>query len=136
MFHQSALFCVLRSDLQEAAVKKDGTSQYWARGEHTEISCFKVRDFSRNGFAGRSGNSGPVAFCSLHSCNHLGSGSAIQRVVPAYSASGSLLMITAGTLTSALCGYIAFVSFPGIIGRNRLQWFGYYCLLLFGGGLL
>lgn len=50
--------------------------------------------------------------------------------------SGSLLMIAAGTVTSAICGYFAIILLLDIVRRNRLQWFGYYCLLLSSGGLL
>ncbi len=50
--------------------------------------------------------------------------------------SGSLLMIAAGTVASAICGYFAIILLLDIVRRNRLQWFGYYCLLLSSGGLL
>jgi len=50
--------------------------------------------------------------------------------------SGSILMIAVGTLASAFCGYFAIILLLDIVRRNRLQWFGYYCLLLSSGGLL
>ena len=50
--------------------------------------------------------------------------------------SGSILAIGSGTLASAICGYFAIVLLLNIIRRNKLQYFGYYCLLLASGGLL
>ncbi len=50
--------------------------------------------------------------------------------------SGSLLAIGAGTLSSAVCGYFAIILLLNVIRRNKLQYFGYYCLLLASGGLL
>ncbi len=50
--------------------------------------------------------------------------------------SGSMLAIGAGTASSAICGYFAIVLLLNIIRRNKLQYFGYYCLLLASGGLL
>jgi len=47
----------------------------------------------------------------------------------------SMVMILAGTATSAVCGYLAIMLLLGVIRRNRLQYFGYYCLVLASGGL-
>lgn len=45
--------------------------------------------------------------------------------------SGDLVLyIAAGTAASALSGYFAIVLLLDIVKKNRLQWFGYYCLLL------
>jgi undecaprenyl-diphosphatase len=48
---------------------------------------------------------------------------------------GSMLMIGAGTITSAICGYFAIILLLDVIRKNRLQYFGYYCLLLASSGL-
>ncbi len=50
--------------------------------------------------------------------------------------SDSIMLITAGTIASAIFGYFAIVLLLDVVRRNRLQWFGYYCLLLSTGGLL
>ena len=50
--------------------------------------------------------------------------------------SAALLNLAAGTLMSAFAGYFAIKLLLDIIRRNRLQWFGYYCLLLATVGLL
>lgn len=42
----------------------------------------------------------------------------------------SLLNIGAGTVMSAVAGYFAIVLLLDIVRRNRLQYFGYYCLLV------
>ncbi len=47
-----------------------------------------------------------------------------------------LLNLTAGTFMAAVSGYFAIKLLLDIIRRNRLQWFGYYCLLIATGGLL
>ncbi len=41
----------------------------------------------------------------------------------------------AGTFASALAGYFAIKLLLDIIRKNRLQWFGYYCVVLAGLGL-
>ncbi len=51
-------------------------------------------------------------------------------------AAGSITTIAVGMIASALCGYFAIVLLLDIVRRNRLQYFGYYCLLLASGGLL
>jgi undecaprenyl-diphosphatase len=50
--------------------------------------------------------------------------------------SGSVLAIAAGTLASAISGYFAIILLLNVIRRNKLQYFGYYCLLLASDGLL
>lgn len=42
----------------------------------------------------------------------------------------SLVNIAAGTVASAIAGYFAIVLLLDIVRKNRLQWFGYYCLLV------
>lgn len=48
----------------------------------------------------------------------------------------SLLLIAAGTIAAAIAGYFAIVLLLNVIRRNKLQYFGYYCLLLASAGLL
>jgi len=48
----------------------------------------------------------------------------------------ALLNLAAGTVMSAVAGYFAIKLLLDIIRRNRLQWFGYYCLLLAAVGLI
>ncbi len=50
--------------------------------------------------------------------------------------SSSLLVIGAGTVASAVCGYFAIILLLNVIRRNKLQYFGYYCLVLASCGLL
>jgi undecaprenyl-diphosphatase len=50
--------------------------------------------------------------------------------------SESLLLICAGMLSSAISGYFAIILLLNVIRKNKLQYFGYYCLLLASGGLL
>jgi undecaprenyl-diphosphatase len=50
--------------------------------------------------------------------------------------SGILLIICAGMLSSAISGYFAIILLLNVIRKNKLQYFGYYCLLLASGGLL
>jgi len=44
--------------------------------------------------------------------------------------------VGAGTLSSAVSGYFAIVLLLDIVRKNRLQWFGYYCLLLSFSGFI
>ncbi len=50
--------------------------------------------------------------------------------------SDRMLVIGAGTLASAVSGYFAIILLLSVIRRNKLQYFGYYCLLLASGGLI
>ncbi len=43
-------------------------------------------------------------------------------------APGALLVYAAGTIAAALTGYLAIILLLDVIRKNRLQWFGYYCL--------
>ena len=45
-------------------------------------------------------------------------------------AAGSLLAIVAGTVMAAVTGYFAIVLLLDIVRRNRLQYFGYYCVVV------
>ncbi len=45
------------------------------------------------------------------------------------------LNILVGTVMAAISGYLAIQLLLGVIRKNKLQWFGYYCLLLAGAGL-
>ncbi len=49
-------------------------------------------------------------------------------------AAGGLVNIFAGAAMSAVSGYFAIKLLLDIIRKNRLQWFGYYCLMLAGAG--
>ncbi len=46
----------------------------------------------------------------------------------------SMANIVVGTLASAIAGYFAIVLLLGVVRKNRLEWFGYYCLALGIGG--
>lgn len=48
----------------------------------------------------------------------------------------SLLYYFSGTLAAAISGYFAIVLLLDIVKKNRLQWFGYYCLLLSMSGFM
>lgn len=48
----------------------------------------------------------------------------------------SLLVIGVGTIASAICGYFAIILLLNVIRKNKLQYFGYYCLILASCGLL
>ncbi|MGB3209113.1 MAG: undecaprenyl-diphosphatase UppP [Desulforhopalus sp.] len=50
--------------------------------------------------------------------------------------SDALLNLSAGTFMAAVSGYFAIKLLLDVIRRNRLQWFGYYCLLLATAGLM
>ncbi len=49
--------------------------------------------------------------------------------------SESILNIVVGTAAAALSGYFAIVLLLDLVRKNRLQWFGYYCLILSFSGL-
>jgi len=51
-------------------------------------------------------------------------------------ATASLVNIAAGTAASAVSGYFAIILLLDVVRRNRLQWFGYYCLVLSVAGFL
>jgi len=48
---------------------------------------------------------------------------------------GAFLNIGAGALMAAFSGYLAIKLLLDIIRKNRLQWFGYYCLLISATGI-
>jgi undecaprenyl-diphosphatase len=50
--------------------------------------------------------------------------------------SKSLLLIAAGTVASAISGYFAIILLLNVIRKNKLQYFGYYCLFIASCGLL
>ncbi len=49
---------------------------------------------------------------------------------------GSMINIAAGTVAASISGYFAIVMLLDIIRKNRLQWFGYYCLILSFSGFI
>jgi undecaprenyl-diphosphatase len=48
----------------------------------------------------------------------------------------SVLVVGAGTVASAISGYFAIILLLNVIRKNKLQYFGYYCLFLSSCGLL
>jgi undecaprenyl-diphosphatase len=48
----------------------------------------------------------------------------------------AMLVYAAGTAAAALTGYLAIIALLDIIRKNRLQWFGYYCLAVAFTGLI
>jgi len=50
-------------------------------------------------------------------------------------AASMIVNVAAGTITSAVAGYLAIKLLLDIIGKNRLHWFGYYCYALAAVGL-
>ena len=48
----------------------------------------------------------------------------------------SMINLAAGTIASAVSGYFAIVLLLDIVRKNRLQWFGYYCLALSAAGFI
>ncbi len=51
-------------------------------------------------------------------------------------AMSSFVQIGAGLLASAVSGYFAIILLLDIIRRNRLHWFGYYCLAVSAAGFI
>jgi len=50
-------------------------------------------------------------------------------------AGSTLVNIVAGTLMAAVTGYFAIILLLDVIKKNRLPWFGYYCLVVAFVGL-
>jgi undecaprenyl-diphosphatase len=48
----------------------------------------------------------------------------------------AFINIAAGTAASAVAGYFAIILLLDIVRRNRLEWFGYYCLVLGFAGMV
>lgn len=48
----------------------------------------------------------------------------------------SLINLGCGTVTAAIAGYFAINLLLDVVKNNRLQWFGYYCLVVSVGGML
>ncbi len=49
---------------------------------------------------------------------------------------GAVLIYITGTVAAAITGYLAIILLLDVIKKNRLQWFGYYCLAVATAGLL
>ncbi len=49
---------------------------------------------------------------------------------------GELLLLALGTVAAAVTGYLAIILLLDVIRRNRLPWFGYYCLTIAAAGLI
>ena len=60
----------------------------------------------------------------------------LPEIAAAPTAGSSMVNLLAGTLTAMVTGYFAIVLLLDVIKKNRLPWFGYYCLLLAFGGLV
>lgn len=60
----------------------------------------------------------------------------LGEVITHPPAKDEMIMLFAGTLASAITGYLAIKLLMDIIKRNRLQWFGYYCLVVATVGLI
>lgn len=59
----------------------------------------------------------------------------MDRLLENPPGTGVWLNLGLGTLMAAVSGYLAIKLLLDIIRRNRLQWFGYYCLIIAGIGL-
>ena len=60
----------------------------------------------------------------------------LKEVVAAPPDSTALMSLVAGTVAAAVTGYGAIVLLLDIIKKNRLPWFGYYCLFVAFTGLI
>ncbi len=49
---------------------------------------------------------------------------------------GSLINLGFGTLTASITGYFAIILLLDVVKKNRLQWFGYYCITVSIIGIL
>jgi undecaprenyl-diphosphatase len=47
-----------------------------------------------------------------------------------------ILLMALGTVAAAATGYLAIMMLLDVIKRNRLEWFGYYCLMIAAAGLI
>ena len=47
-----------------------------------------------------------------------------------------MIVYATGTVAAAITGYLAIILLLDIIRKNRLQWFGYYCLAVASAGLI
>ena len=59
----------------------------------------------------------------------------LGELVETPPSAGELSAILVGTLASAISGYYAIVLLMKIVRRGKLQWFGYYCLLVSAIGM-
>ena len=60
----------------------------------------------------------------------------LQKVVTTPPATDTLLYLGAGTVSASLTGYFAIILLLDVVRKNRLPWFGYYCLTVAGLGLI
>lgn len=51
-------------------------------------------------------------------------------------AADELVLMVCGTLAASVTGYLAIILLLDVIRKNRLQWFGYYCLVVAAFGLI
>ena len=59
----------------------------------------------------------------------------VKEIFERPPASDALVNLAAGTLVSAVTGYFAIILLLDVIRKNRLPWFGYYCLAVAFTGL-
>ena len=59
----------------------------------------------------------------------------LGKLIDSPPSTDELLAISIGTVASAISGYFAIILLMRIVRRGKLQWFGYYCLLISGIGL-
>ena len=59
----------------------------------------------------------------------------LGEVVKHPPGSSELLLMVLGTVAASVTGYLAIILLLDVIRKNRLPWFGYYCLAVAGLGL-
>ncbi len=60
----------------------------------------------------------------------------LGEIIKQPPAPGELVLLASGTVAAAGTGYLAIILLLDIIRKNRLQWFGYYCLAVAFTGLI
>ena len=60
----------------------------------------------------------------------------LGEVIAHPPAAAELIVYAVGTSAAAITGYLAIMLLLDIIRKNRLQWFGYYCLAVAAAGLI
>jgi len=59
----------------------------------------------------------------------------LREMIMSPLASDSLVNMAAGTIMASVTGYFAIILLLDVIKKNRLPWFGYYCLAVAAAGL-
>lgn len=60
----------------------------------------------------------------------------LGEVVQHPPGTSELLLMVLGTVAAAITGYLAIILLLDVIKKNRLPWFGYYCLTIAAAGLI